>query len=57
MTLTRDEEELLIRLSKPPKCMHDPKAVIERENHWQCGLCGLIAKKIIGNHFIIEVPK
>jgi ribosomal protein S27AE len=40
------EKQLLDKLSKPPKCMHDPKVVIEKQNHWQCGQCGLIAEKI-----------
>lgn len=45
--LTLEEEILLHRLSKPPKCMHDPKEVIDLGNSWQCPQCGLVAKKIV----------
>lgn len=45
--LTRDEKALLDRLAPSPKCMHDPQHVTEREYHWQCNQCGLIAKKTI----------
>ena len=45
--LTKEELELLKRLSKPPKCMHPPEIVIDQGNTWKCGKCGLIAKKSI----------
>jgi ribosomal protein S27AE len=54
--LTKEEEILLRKLSKSPKCMHDPILAIERENHWQCGQCGLIAKKTVWID-LPELPK
>lgn len=50
--LTQDEEEeLLKRLSSPPKCMHGDmfrKPDVEDLDHsWRCRRCGLIAKKIV----------
>jgi hypothetical protein len=44
--LTIEEKELLNRLSKPPKCMHNPAKVIYKEKYIQCGECGFIAKRI-----------
>lgn len=45
--MTKEDSDLIKRLSQPPKCMHPPSMVIDRENNWQCGKCGLIAKKTI----------
>lgn len=43
--LTKKEKDLLIRLSKSPKCMHNPALVREFDRYWECGQCGLVAEK------------
>lgn len=52
--LTHEEEKLLKALSAPPKCMHNSEKVIEHNDHWECGICGLLAKKIVKD-FILEM--
>ncbi len=44
--LTPEEESLLLALSRPPLCMHDPEFTKDLEHSWLCGKCGLIASKI-----------
>ncbi len=45
--LTPEENRILLALSRPPLCMHDPAQSIDLEHSWQCGKCGLIAPKIM----------
>ena len=45
--LTKEEKELMDRLSEPPKCMHDTFNIIDHGKHWECRLCGLKAKKSV----------
>lgn len=41
----KEEIDLIKRLSKPPKCMHDPENVEDCGDHWLCTKCGLRAGK------------
>ncbi len=44
--LTSEEERIILALSRPPRCMHDPKWMTEAELVWICKKCGLIAPKM-----------
>jgi hypothetical protein len=46
-SLTPEELDLIKRFSRAPKCMHDPKKVVDLVNSWKCGDCGFIAVKTI----------
>jgi rubrerythrin len=43
--MNKQEKESIKKISKPLKCMHNIKYLIERENHWKCTKCGFISKK------------
>jgi hypothetical protein len=43
--LTQQEEDLLKRLSKPLKCMHDPQGIEDLGDSWKCKACNFIAPK------------
>lgn len=45
--LTQEEIDLLNRLKKPPKCMHEQEYTSEDETYITCNACGLIARKSI----------
>jgi ribosomal protein S27AE len=47
LNFTEEEQDLFDRLSSPPKCMHPLLDIKEHEKFWECGKCGLIAKKSI----------
>lgn len=46
--MTREEEDLVKRLSASPKCMHDPEYVKDHDaEYWVCTQCGMFARKSI----------
>lgn len=49
--ISREEIELIERLSYPPKCMHGdpfyPPDIEDLGDCWKCNRCGLVAKKIV----------